>query len=123
MMIRLQNAPCMAEIGGNGTCYPRNQCSQLGGTASGSCAAGFGVCCVCKCFTFKHYNLLKLICIHEQICANEIVMYLIVQKTCNTETNQNVTYFTNPEWPGTYDKSVECPITIQKVDSNICQYR
>lgn len=34
-----------------------------------------------------------------------------------------MTYFVNPEWPGTFDGSVECPITVQKVDSNICQYR
>ena len=47
----------------------------------------------------------------------------IVQKSCNTETNQNVTYFINPDYPGTYDGSIECPITVQKVDSNICQYR
>ncbi|XP_021962863.1 uncharacterized protein LOC110858399 isoform X2 [Folsomia candida] len=92
MMIRLQNNPCQAETGGNGTCYPRNQCQSLGGTSSGTCASGFGVCC-----TF--------------------------QKSCNSETNQNVTYFVNPEWPGTFDGSVECPITVQKVDSNICQYR
>ncbi|CAL8123174.1 unnamed protein product [Orchesella dallaii] len=92
MMIRLQNAPCATEANGNGTCYPRAQCQQLGGQGFGTCAAGFGVCCV-------------------------------FQKTCNSETNQNVTYFVNPEWPGTYDGSIECPITVQKVDSNICQYR
>jgi len=92
MMIRLQNAPCPSDNGSNGTCYPRNQCQQLGGIAGGTCASGFGVCCV-------------------------------FQKTCNTETTQNVTYFVNPEYPGTYDGSIECPIQVQKVDSNICQFR
>jgi len=52
MMIRLQNAPCPGDNGANGTCYPRAQCLQLGGIGSGSCAAGFGVCCVCK----HHFN-------------------------------------------------------------------
>jgi len=52
-----------------------------------------------------------------------MIINIAVQKSCNTETNQNVTYFVNPEWPGTFDGSVECPITVQKVDSNICQYR
>lgn len=27
--------------------YPRNQCQSLGGTSSGTCASGFGVCCTC----------------------------------------------------------------------------
>ncbi len=30
----------------NGTCYTEAECSARGGTNSGSCAAGFGVCCV-----------------------------------------------------------------------------
>merc|ERR1739848_650009 len=30
----------------NGTCYTSAECSTKGGTASGSCASGFGVCCV-----------------------------------------------------------------------------
>ena len=30
----------------NGTCFTNNECSSKGGTAAGSCAAGFGVCCV-----------------------------------------------------------------------------
>jgi len=28
-----------------GTCYSRSECSSLGGTSSGTCATGFGVCC------------------------------------------------------------------------------
>ena len=30
----------------NGTCFTSNECSSKGGSSSGSCAAGFGVCCV-----------------------------------------------------------------------------
>jgi len=30
----------------NGTCYTAEECSVKGGTTDGSCAAGFGVCCV-----------------------------------------------------------------------------
>merc|ERR1711953_847028 len=29
-----------------GTCYSTTECSDKSGTASGNCAAGFGVCCV-----------------------------------------------------------------------------
>ena len=34
----------------NGNCYTKQECDQLGGTASGECAEGYGVCCVCKKF-------------------------------------------------------------------------
>jgi len=30
----------------NGTCYTSTECRDKGGSAAGSCAAGFGVCCV-----------------------------------------------------------------------------
>merc|ERR1711971_1003251 len=30
----------------NGTCYTAEECSNLGGTTDGSCASGFGVCCL-----------------------------------------------------------------------------
>jgi len=30
----------------NGTCYTSTECQNKGGTASGNCAAGFGVCCL-----------------------------------------------------------------------------
>merc|ERR1712110_92732 len=30
----------------NGTCYTAEECSVKGGTTDGSCAAGFGVCCL-----------------------------------------------------------------------------
>ena len=30
----------------NGTCYTQAECSALGGSASGTCASSFGVCCV-----------------------------------------------------------------------------
>ena len=31
------------------TCITSSECSSRGGTTQGSCAAGFGVCCICKC--------------------------------------------------------------------------
>merc|ERR1711971_500630 len=30
----------------NGTCYTSEECSSKGGTSDGSCASGFGVCCI-----------------------------------------------------------------------------
>lgn len=55
-IVQFKNEPCRSTstlTGGtassgyrNGTCYTREECSDKGGSASGGCAAGFGVCCV-----------------------------------------------------------------------------
>ena len=72
--VKFDNEECAADTGDNGTCYTRwgeqilasyqlfgsqynispqpwcitrsTECAQYGGVAQGSCAAGFGVCCV-----------------------------------------------------------------------------
>ncbi len=33
-------------LGVSGTCYAKHECRMRRGRAAGSCAAGFGVCCV-----------------------------------------------------------------------------
>jgi len=45
-VIRFSNEPCIGNNGRNGTCYTEKQCRDKGGVESGSCAGGFGVCCV-----------------------------------------------------------------------------
>jgi len=45
-IVSFKNDACTSTAGTNGTCYSSNDCSSLGGTASGSCASGFGVCCL-----------------------------------------------------------------------------
>ena len=45
-MINFKNEECESGTGLNGTCYSESDCTNLGGTGSGSCASGFGVCCL-----------------------------------------------------------------------------
>ena len=45
-IVSFPNSACGANSGYNGTCYTSSECSSLGGTASGTCASSFGVCCV-----------------------------------------------------------------------------
>ena len=45
-VVKFPNTACGASNGFNGTCYTSSECSSLGGTASGTCASSFGVCCV-----------------------------------------------------------------------------
>merc|ERR1739844_216835 len=45
-VVTFPNSACGATNGYNGTCYTSSECTSLGGTASGTCASSFGVCCV-----------------------------------------------------------------------------
>lgn len=46
-VVRFPNSVCAADTL-NGTCYSAEECSSRGGTQSGTCAGGYGVCCTCK---------------------------------------------------------------------------
>ena len=46
--VQFENTECAGTTGDNGTCFTSNECKDIGGTADGSCASGFGVCCVLK---------------------------------------------------------------------------
>ena len=59
---RFPNGACMSSSAGkNGTCYAQDECENKGGTGYGSCAGGYGVCCVCKkyCFTLSLIQIPK----------------------------------------------------------------
>lgn len=44
-IVRFPNDACIGTSSRNGTCYTSAECSDKGGSSSGSCADGFGVCC------------------------------------------------------------------------------
>lgn len=44
-VVTFPNDPC-AGTNRNGTCYTEAECSSRGGTKSGTCASGYGVCCI-----------------------------------------------------------------------------
>jgi len=46
-VVRFPNDACDSDDNSkNGTCYTKEECSERGGTESGTCASGFGVCCI-----------------------------------------------------------------------------
>merc|ERR1712018_865832 len=45
-VVTFPNQPCTATSGLNGTCLTADECTSVSGTSSGTCASGFGVCCV-----------------------------------------------------------------------------
>jgi len=56
-VVKFPNIPCEVTGGTkNGTCYTSEECSDRGGVSDGSCADGYGVCCICKYFIFPAQN-------------------------------------------------------------------
>jgi len=46
-VVKFPNIVCLSSTTGrNGTCYTNSECTAKGGSASGSCASGFGSCCI-----------------------------------------------------------------------------
>merc|ERR1711997_544445 len=78
-----------------GTCLTSSECTARSGTGSGSCAAGFGVCCV------------------------------VSTSTCGSSLSSNITYIRNPGYPSSYTPTSAgtCSFTINKASDDICQLR
>ena len=51
-IVSFKNDSCTSLTGNNGTCFSSRDCDSQGGIKSGTCASGFGVCCLCKRFSF-----------------------------------------------------------------------
>merc|ERR1712226_891429 len=45
-VVRFPNDACVGTSARNGTCYTEAECTNKNGANAGSCAQGFGVCCV-----------------------------------------------------------------------------
>ncbi|KAG7202394.1 hypothetical protein KM043_018710 [Ampulex compressa] len=73
------------------------------------------------CFTRR--ECIKYSGVSSGTCANGLGVCCVFQKTCGSTTNMNNTYFTNPEYPTTYQGGERCTIVIQRCNSNICQLR
>jgi len=89
------NSATMMAGNRNGTCYTTTECSDKGGTSSGSCAMGFGTCCI---FT-------------KNKCAETI--------------DQNTTYIQNEGFPTalTGTSLSDCSFTVKKCSDEICRIR
>ena len=77
-----------------GTCFSPPECqSKTGGFADGSCADGFGTCCV------------------------------ILLSECGGSIGENSTHFSSPDYPKVYQTAATCTYTLNKVDIEICFIR
>ena len=64
--MKFNNEMCEAVDGSPGTCYTASECTTKGGEERGSCASGFGVCCVGKC----DYGLCELVTLSNVQCVS-----------------------------------------------------
>eukprot|EP00091_Calanus_sinicus_P004300 TRINITY_DN14551_c0_g1_i1.p1 TRINITY_DN14551_c0_g1~~TRINITY_DN14551_c0_g1_i1.p1 ORF type:complete len:184 (+),score=30.52 TRINITY_DN14551_c0_g1_i1:164-715(+) len=97
-IVQFPNAACSSSSGtyGNGTCYTSSECSSKGGSASGNCAAGFGVCCI---FTVS---------------------------ATGSSVSENCSYIVNPNYPSNYVATTPPSVltyTINKATTDVCRIR
>jgi len=95
-VVQFPNSVCTTATSGiYGTCITTSECTTRGGSKSGNCASGFGVCC------------------------------LVSTSTCASTISTNNTYIQNPGFPSAYTPSSTgtCVFTINKVNSDVCQLR
>ena len=102
-MKRFNNGPCSGGSGKNGTCYTAEECETKGGINSGTCAAGYGVCCTCKLIFYKLNQRSKF-------------FYFSVILRCGDKSNENCTYFES-----TGSELGACSLKVCRCDSSVCQ--
>ncbi|XP_023710755.1 uncharacterized protein LOC111866229 [Cryptotermes secundus] len=56
-------------------------------------------------------------------CANGYGVCCVFLATCGQSTKENCTYFVNQGYPGPYDGTGSCQLTINKAHPDICQFR
>jgi len=91
-IVTFKNDQCTTAGGLKGTCMTASECAGTG-TASGNCAASFGVCCYIK------------------------------VDTCGGTVSRNCTYIESPSYPSDYSTTGDCSYTVNRCQDDICQIR
>ncbi len=91
-LVRFANEGCQSR-NETGTCFTAAECGEIGGESRGSCALGFGVCCI------------------------------LTVEGCGSVIRRNCTYVQNRGYPDPRTESGECRFRIQRCESDICSIR
>lgn len=98
-VLKWKNSACQAvsDTTLQGVCYTQQECDDLGGTADGNCAAGFGTCCIVT----------------------------VSGTTANPggTVTQNCTFIENVDFPSAEATTATYTYTITKCSTEICQIR
>lgn len=81
---------CTATSGEYGMCLPESECIARRGILGGSCAQGYGICCICK-----HYRIYGFLHSYGLFCC----CCFLVMASCGEIVRENGTYFVNPNHP------------------------
>jgi len=92
-IVNFPNELCTSTSGDNGTCLTAPECSVRSGQVSGSCASGYGACCV----------------LYNRLCGGTLAY--------------NNTYLLNPGYSSGYTTAGTCTWSIPKSMANICFIR
>jgi hypothetical protein len=103
---------CTSDSTRNGTCYTAEECDNKGGTSSGSCADGYGVCCISM-----YPNVAKSLLFCHMILI--LFPYAVTMK-CGATASENCTYIVQ-ESTTTPDRF--CSYKLCKSGPNICRIR
>lgn len=71
-------------------CLPESECISRRGILGGSCAQGYGICCICKHNRINGFN---------SIVMDYFVIVFLVMASCGEIVRENGTYFVNPNHP------------------------
>ncbi len=104
---RFQNTACNGTNSLTGTCYTLEECLGRGGANVGTCASGFGTCCVSK--SVRCTSLTMYPCL--------ILLHFTASLTCGGMSSENCTYFNSD----TAAMAGACTATICPCGDNICQ--
>jgi len=98
-VLKWKNSACQAvsDTTLQGVCYTQQECDDLGGTADGNCAAGFGTCCIVT----------------------------VSGTTANPggTVTQNCTFIENVDFPSAEANTATYTYTVTKCSTEICQIR
>ncbi len=109
-MLSLQNDICAGNNNRNGTCYTAEECEDRGGTSSGSCADGFGVCCISK-----------ILLLAFQLAIYRPLSYVSpVSLECGKTSSENCTYLVQAS---TTSPQQSCTYTLCPASDNVCRMR
>ena len=93
-IVTFKKSECNTGFGVTGICMTLPECQVVAdGVPSGSCASGFGVCCV------------------------------TTKNSCGSTIDQNCTYLVNPGYPGVYEENGMWEYTVKRCSSDICFIR
>lgn len=140
--MRFPNSICAGTNSYNGTCLTSAECTSYGGTASGTCASGFGVCCIgmsTNSFHFSYNSVFLSIFNDSFLSVNKYInqestssffgvvitflYFLVTIQTCGTTTSLNNTYWQNSGFSSAYTTAGQCSLYVNKNSADIAQLR